>query len=1067
MKKGNIFIKRPAMAISVSIIMLLAGIISLFNLPVEQYPDIAPPTVYVSTSYTGADADAVMQSVVMPLEEAINGVENMIYMSSSAGNDGSAWIQVYFKQGTDPDIAAVNVQNRVAKAQDLLPAEVTREGVSTEKRQNGYLKIGGLTCINGKYDENFIANYLEISVFPRLKRIEGVGDVQAYSSTYAMRVWLKPDLMAQYGLEPNDVNDAINRQSFVAAVGSLGEQSKNAFQYTIKYKGRYTDVKQFENIVIKSDKDGNVLHLKDVAKVELGATAYNFKGTIDGKPGVNFTVYPVAGVNMTQVNNTINKVLDEMQAELPAGLKFQTFMDTNDFLFESIHEVVETLIIAILLVILVVYFFLQDFKSTFIPSISIIVSLVGTFACLLIAGFSINILTLFALVLAIGTVVDDAIVVVEAVQSKFDAGYQSPYLATRDAMSDVTMAVISCTLVFMAVFIPVTFMGGTAGVFYTQFGVTMATAVGLSMVSALTLCPALCALLMRPASGTKSARSFNGRVKMAYNATYSALLGKYKRGVMWIFRSRWVAWAGMVAGIALFVYLVSTTRTGLVPQEDKGFVQMMVSSSPGTSMDDMEKIMSRVENVVKAQPEVASYGSIVGFGGGTGSCYGMVFVTLKNWGDRKGDEHSVDAVLQRLQEQTASIKEATVFCMEDAMIPGYGEGNAIDLNLQDRTGGDNKVFYENTQKFLMALNERPEIEMAYSSYSINFPQYQVDVDATKCERVGLSSQGVLDVLGAYTGGSYVSNFNKFGKVYRVMTQASPEYRMDEYALNRIFIRTDDGMAPISQFASLKKTVGAEGANRFNLYSSISASVDVVDGYSTGEAQKAIAEVAKQTLPHGYSYEYGGIAREEAEQGGGSSTVVVYGLCIMLIYLILVCLYESFLVPLAVILSVPFGLMGSFFFARLFGLENNIYLQTGVIMLIGLLAKTAILITEFASERRRKGMGIVESAYSAAVARFRPILMTVMTMVIGMLPLVFASGAGANGNRALGTGVVGGLLFGTLALVFVVPVFFIVFQYLQEKYVRGPKHVEADAQTVAEHGRFLMDKEYESCENNEK
>ena len=1067
MKKGNIFIKRPAMAISVSIIMLLAGIISLFNLPVEQYPDIAPPTVYVSTSYTGADADAVMQSVVMPLEEAINGVENMIYMSSSAGNDGSAWIQVYFKQGTDPDIAAVNVQNRVAKAQGLLPAEVTREGVSTEKRQNGYLKIGGLTCINGKYDENFIANYLEISVFPRLKRIEGVGDVQAYSSTYAMRVWLKPDLMAQYGLEPNDVNDAINRQSFVAAVGSLGEQSKNAFQYTIKYKGRYTDVKQFENIVIKSDKDGNVLHLKDVAKVELGATAYNFKGTIDGKPGVNFTVYPVAGVNMTQVNNTINKVLDEMQAELPAGLKFQTFMDTNDFLFESIHEVVETLIIAILLVILVVYFFLQDFKSTFIPSISIIVSLVGTFACLLIAGFSINILTLFALVLAIGTVVDDAIVVVEAVQSKFDAGYQSPYLATRDAMSDVTMAVISCTLVFMAVFIPVTFMGGTAGVFYTQFGVTMATAVGLSMVSALTLCPALCALLMRPASGTKSARSFNGRVKMAYNATYSALLGKYKRGVMWIFRSRWVAWAGMVAGIALFVYLVSTTRTGLVPQEDKGFVQMMVSSSPGTSMDDMEKIMSRVENVVKAQPEVASYGSIVGFGGGTGSCYGMVFVTLKNWGDRKGDEHSVDAVLQRLQEQTASIKEATVFCMEDAMIPGYGEGNAIDLNLQDRTGGDNKVFYENTQKFLMALNERPEIEMAYSSYSINFPQYQVDVDATKCERVGLSSQGVLDVLGAYTGGSYVSNFNKFGKVYRVMTQASPEYRMDEYALNRIFIRTDDGMAPISQFASLKKTVGAEGANRFNLYSSISASVDVVDGYSTGEAQKAIAEVAKQTLPHGYSYEYGGIAREEAEQGGGSSTVVVYGLCIMLIYLILVCLYESFLVPLAVILSVPFGLMGSFFFARLFGLENNIYLQTGVIMLIGLLAKTAILITEFASERRRKGMGIVESAYSAAVARFRPILMTVMTMVIGMLPLVFASGAGANGNRALGTGVVGGLLFGTLALVFVVPVFFIVFQYLQEKYVRGPKHVEADAQTVAEHGRFLMDKEYESCENNEK
>ncbi len=1062
MKKGNIFIKRPAMAISVSIIMLVAGIISLFNLPVEQYPDIAPPTVYVSTSYTGADADAVMQSVVMPLEEAINGVENMIYMSSNASNDGSAWIQVYFKQGTDPDIAAVNVQNRVAKAQGLLPAEVTRVGVSTEKRQNSYLKIGGLACDNGKYDENFIANYLEINVFPRLKRVEGVGDVQAYSSTYALRVWMKPDVMAQYKLEPADVNNAINRQSFVAAVGSLGEQSKNAFQYSIKYKGRYADVRQFEDIVLKTDKDGNVLHLKDVAKVELGATAYNFRGTIDGKPGVTFLVYPVAGVNMTEVNNTINKELEEIKTDLPDGLKFVTFQDTNDFLFESIHEVVETLVIAILLVILVVYFFLQDFKSTLIPSLSIIVSLVGTFACLQIAGFSINILTLFALVLAIGTVVDDAIVVVEAVQAKFDIGYKSPYFATRDAMGDVTMAVISCTLVFMAVFIPVTFMGGTAGVFYTQFGVTMATAVGLSMVSALTLCPALCALLMRPASGMKSAKSFNGRVKAAYNATYSALLAKYKKGVVVFFRRRWLAWAGMAIGIVLFAILVATTRTGLVPQEDKGFVQMMVSASPGTSLEEMDKIMTRVENVIKAQPEVASYSRIDGFGGGTGSCYASIFLTMKKWGERKGDEHSVGALIGRLQAETANIREASVFCMEDAMIPGYGEGNAIDLNLQDRTGGDMKVFYGYAQKFLMALNERPEIAMAFSSYSINFPQYQVEVDAAKCERAGLSSQGVLDVLGGYTGGTYVSNFNKFGKVYRVMSQASPEYRLDEFALNRMFIRTDDGMAPVSEFATLHKTVGAEGVNRFNLYSSIAANVDVAEGYSTGEAQQAIKEVAEQTLPRGYSYEYGGIAREEAEQSG-NSTVVVYGLCIMLIYLILVCLYESFLVPLAVILAVPFGLMGSFLFARLFGLENNIYLQTGVIMLIGLLAKTAILITEFASERRRKGMGIVESAYSAAVARFRPILMTVMTMVIGMLPLVFSSGAGANGNRALGTGVVGGLLFGTLALVFVTPVFFIVFQWLQEKYVRGPKHEELDAQTVAEHTRFLMDKDNEKNE----
>ena len=1044
------------MAVSVSIIMLVAGIISLINLPVEQYPDIAPPTVYVSTSYTGADADAVLQSVVMPLEESINGVDNMIYMVSSATNDGEAYIEVYFKQGTDPDIAAVNVQNRVSKAQGLLPAEVTRVGVSTEKRQKSYLKIGGLVCENGKYDENFIANYLEINVFPRLKRIEGVGDIQAYSSMYAMRIWMKPDLMAQYSLQPSDVNDAINRQSFVAGLGSLGEQTKNSFEYSVKYKGRYADVKQFENIVLKSDNNGNVLRLKDVAKVELGASAYNYRGTINGKPGVTFLVFPVAGVNMTQVNNTINKAIEEIQGDLPDGLRFVTFEDTNDFLFASIHEVVETLVIAILLVVLVVYFFLQDFKSTLIPSLSIIVSLVATFACLKIAGFSINILILFALVLAIGTVVDDAIVVVEAVQAKFDVGYKSPYNATRDAMRDVTLAVISCTLVFMAVFIPVTFMGGTAGVFYTQFGVTMATAVGLSMLNALTLCPALCALLMRPASGTKSEKSFNGRVKAAYNATYSALLGKYKRGVLWIFRRRWVAWLGMGVGIVLFAYLVATTRTGLVPQEDKGFVQMMVSASPGTSMEEMDKIMDRVETIVRKQPEVANYSRIDGFGGGTGSCYGSIFLNMKPWDERKGKAHSVSALIARLQQETASVKEATVFCMEDAMIPGYGQGNAIDLNLQDRTGGDAKTFYQIAQKFFMELNKRPEISMAYTSYSMSFPQYQVDVDAAKCERAGTSSQTVLDVLGGYTGGTYVSNFNKFGKVYRVMSQASPEYRMDEYALNRIYVRTNDGMAPVSQFATLRKTVGAEGANRFNLYSSIYANAVVAEGYSTGEAQQAIAEVAKQTLPQGYSYEYGGISREEAEQSG-SSTVAVYGLCIMFIYLILVCLYESFLVPLAVILSVPFGLMCSFLFARLFGLENNIYLQTGVIMLIGLLAKTAILITEFASERRRKGMGILESAYSAAVARFRPILMTVMTMVIGMLPLVFASGAGANGNRVLGTGVVGGLLFGTLALVFVVPVFFIVFQWLQERYVRTPRHDELDAQTIAEHSRFIMTK----------
>lgn len=1061
--KKNIFIKRPAMAIAISIVILVAGFISLFTLPVEQYPDIAPPTVYVSTSYTGADADAVQQSVVMPLEEAINGVENMIYMTSSATNDGSAWISVFFKQGTDPDMAAVNVQNRVARAQGLLPAEVTQVGVSTQKRQNSYLKIAGLECTNGKYDENFIANFLEINVFPRMKRVEGVGDVQAYSSTYSMRIWLKPDVMAQHELEPQDVTGVINRQSFVAPVGQLGEQSSNAFQYTMKYQGRFFDVEQFRNIVIRAEQDGSVLRLKDIADVELGADSYNFKGIINGHPGVNFMIYPVSGVNMTEVNRNISKLMDEMSETLPEGLRFVTFMDTNDFLFESIHEVVETLVIAIILVILVVYFFLQDFKSTLIPSLSIIVSLVGTFACLLIAGFSINILTLFALVLAIGTVVDDAIVVVEAVQSKFDAGYRSPYLATRDAMSDVTMAVISCTLVFMAVFIPVTFMGGTAGIFYTQFGITMATAVGLSMVSALILCPALCALLMRPSNGTKSAKSFNGRVRTAYNASYNALLGKYKRGVMFFFRHRWIAWSSLGVATVLLVFLLATMRTGLVPQEDKGLISMSVSASPGISLEDMGKIMDRIEAIIKEQPETEEYCRTDGYGGGTGSCYGTFYVNLKSWDERQGKEHSIDVIADRLNTRFAEIKEADIFVMQDAMIPGYGNGNAIDLNLQDRTGGDKREFYTIVRNFLSELNARKEIAMAYSSYAINFPQYEVQVDAARCERAGVSPLHALEVLGDFTGSAYISNFNKFGKVYRVILQSSPEYRMDESAPRRMFVRTDNGMAPLSQFVTLKKTNGPELSNRFNLFSSITSSVNVADGYSSGEAMEAIREVAARTLPAGYAYEYGGISREETGQNS-SHTVVIYALCVLLVYLILVCLYESFLVPLAVILSVPFGLAGSFLFARLFGLENNIYLQTGVIMLIGLLAKTAILITEYASERRRKGMGIVEAAYSASIARFRPILMTVLTMVIGMLPLMFATGAGANGNNTLGTGVVGGMVIGTVALLFVVPVFFIIFQYLQERYVRPAGHEEADLQVAAEHERYLASQSAFNPEN---
>lgn len=1053
------------MAISISVLILIVGLISLFTLPVEQYPDIAPPTVYVTANYTGADAEAVMNSVIMPLEESINGVENMMYITSTASNAGSAVIQVYFKQGTDPDMAAVNVQNRVSKAQGLLPAEVTRIGVATQKRQTSFLQINTLVCNDGRYDETFLANYLDINVIPEIKRIEGVGDVLELGNTYSMRIWLKPELMAQYGLIPSDVTAVLGEQNIEAPTGSLGENSKNVFQFTMKYRGRLKSVDEFKNTVIRSHADGSVLRLQDIADVELGALSYAFHGEMDSKPAVTFIAFQVAGANATTVNEKITNLLDEMSKKLPEGTEFVTLMSSNDFLFASIHNVVETLFIAIILVILVVYFFLQDFKSTLIPSISIIVSLIGTFACLMAAGFSINILTMFALVLAIGTVVDDAIVVVEAVQAKFDAGYKSPYQATKDAMSDVTMAVISCTCVFMAVFVPVTFMGGTSGIFYTQFGVTMATAVGLSCICALTLCPALCALLMKPSDGTKSEKSLNGRVRAAYNASFNAMLGKYKKGVLFFIHHRWMVWTALVATIVLLAYFMNTTKTGLVPQEDQGVMMINVSVSPGSTLEETTKVMNKVEDIIKQTDEVEHYAKITGYGliAGQGTSYGTIIIRLKNWDDRKGSEHTANAVMSRLNAQFHGIKEAQIFCFQPGMIPGYGMGNSIELNLQDKTGGDMAVFYENTMKFLGALNQRPEVAMAYTSYAMNFPQVSVDVDAAKCKRAGISPATVLDALGSYCGGAYISNYNQFGKVYRVMMQASPEYRLDEHSLNNMFVRNGAEMAPISQFVTLKKVQGAEVANRFNLYSSITANVNPADGYSSGEVQNAIEEVAAQVLPTGYGYEYGGMAREEAGNSG-LKTLFIYAVCIVLIFLILACLYESFLVPFAVIFSVPFGLMGSFLFAKIFGLENNIYLQTGVIMLIGLLAKTAILITEFAIERRRKGMGIVESAYSAAQARFRPILMTVLTMIFGMLPLMFSTGAGANGNSSLGTGVVGGMAIGTLALLFVVPVFYIIFEYLQEK-IRKPMAEEADMQVALEKEKSQSERSEFNKDNN--
>lgn len=1039
--KENIFIRRPAMAISIAIVIGIIGMISLLTLPVEQYPDIAPPTVRISATYTGADAEAVQQSVVVPLEESINGVEDMIYMTSNAANNGTATISVFFRQGTDPDVAAMNVQNRVQAAQGLLPAEVTRVGVTTAKQQTSNIQIVTVMCNNGRYDENFIANWLDINLFPQIKRIEGVGGVSSQTDNYSLRIWLKPDVMAQYRLTPDDVSTALDQQNIVTSAGSLGDRSKNIFQYIMKYRGRLKEISEFENIVIRSEANGNVLRLKDIADVELGSLSYSRETFINGNPGVNFTIQAMPGVNTTEVNQKIMALYEEVEKTMPEGIELFVFLNTNEFLFASIRSVVVTLLFAILLVVLVIYFFLQDFKSTLIPTISIFVSITGTFAMLQVAGISINLLTLFAIVLSIGTVVDDSIVVVEAVQSNFDTGYKSPYSATRKAMSDVTTAIISCSLVFMAVFIPVTFMGGTSGVFYTQFGVTMASAVGISSLCALTLVPALSALMLRPAESQHGANRINRAIRSAYNVSYKALVEKYKHTVVLFIKHRWMAWSALGVALLLFGYFIISTRTGLVPQEDKGLVFISVSTSPGNTLDKTASIMQEIEDIVKQQPEVEIISRIGGRGAlqtDIGSCYGTFYIRLKDWSRRPGKEHSIDAVIARLNTELAHISEADVFILQEGMIPGYGSGNAVELHLQDRTGGNINALYNATQQFLAALRERPEIGTAFCTFALDFPQYRVDIDAAKCLRAGVTPDEVMRTMGTYYGGNYASNFNQFGKIYRVMMQTAPEYRLDEHSLSNVYVRNGDRMAPLNQFVTLSRINGSEFLTRFNLYSSIGANISPNRGYSNSQVMTAISEVAVQTLPVGYSYEYGGISREEA-QSSGAGTALIYLLCIVLIYFILVSLYESFFVPFAVILSVPFGLMGSFLFARMFGLENNIYLQIGVIMLIGLLSKTAILITQYASERRKQGMSIPGAAFSAAKARFRPILMTVLTMIIGLLPLMLASGVGAVGNHSLGTGAIGGMLIGTISLLFAVPVFFIVFRTLHERYVRQPEY----------------------------
>ena len=1029
------FIERPVLSAVISITIVVVGIIGLFTLPVEQYPDIAPPTIMVSTSYFGASAETLQKSVIAPLEEAINGVEDMTYMTSSATNAGTVSITVYFKQGTDPDMAAVNVQNRVSKATGQLPSEVNQVGVTTSKRQTSILQMFSLHSPDDSYDEAFLANYISINLKPEILRISGVGDMMIMGGDYSLRIWMKPDVMAQYRLIPSDVSAVLAEQNIESATGSFGENSDETYQYTMKYKGRRITPEEFGEIVIRSTDDGQVLKLKDIATIELGQESYAYSGTTDGHNGISCMLFQTAGSNATEVNNRINDFLEEARKDLPRGVELTQLMSSNDFLYASIHEVVKTLLEAILLVILVVYIFLQDIRSTLIPLVGIIVSLVGTFAFMAMAGFSINLITLFALVLVIGTVVDDAIVVVEAVQARFDVGYKSSYMASIDAMKGISNAVITSSLVFMAVFIPVSFMSGTSGTFYTQFGLTMAVAVGISAVNALTLSPALCALLLKPyinEDGTQK-QNFAARFRKAFNAAFDVVIDRYKGIVLFFIKHRWLTGGLLVASIALLVVLMNTTKTSLVPDEDQGVVFVNVSTAAGSSLRTTDEVMKRIEQRMEQIPQVEHVQKVAGYGllAGQGSSFGMLILKLKPWDERPGKEDNVQSVIGQVYGRTGDIKDATVFAISPGMIPGYGMGNALELHMQDKTGGDVNTFFQTTQQYLGALNQRPEIAMAYSTFDVRYPQWLVEIDPSKCKRSGITPDQVLSTLSGYYGGQYVSNFNRFSKVNHVMIQSDPQYRLDEASLGNTFVRMSNGeMAPLSQFVTLTRTYGAESLSRFNMYNSIAVNAMPADGYSTGDAIRAVQETASTALPKGYGYDYGGITREETEQSG--TTAIIFGICFLMIYLILSALYESFLIPFTVLLSVPCGLMGSFLFARLFGLENNIYLQTGLIMLIGLLAKTAILLTEYAAERRKAGMGLIASALSAAKARLRPILMTALTMIFGLFPLMVASGVGANGNRSLGTGAVGGMVIGTLALLFIVPSLFIAFQWLQER-----------------------------------
>ncbi|HJF08382.1 MAG TPA: efflux RND transporter permease subunit [Phocaeicola coprocola] len=1043
------FINRPVLSTVISILIVILGIIGLATLPVTQYPDIAPPTVSVRATYTGANAQTVLNSVIAPLEDQINGVENMMYIQSSASNNGSADISIYFNQGTDPDMAAVNVQNRVSMAQGLLPAEVTRVGVTTQKRQNSMLLIFSLYDAEDKYNIEFIENYAKINLIPEVQRVKGVGDANVMGQDYSMRIWLKPDVMAQYNLVPSDISGVLAEQNIEAAPGQFGERGNQTFQYTIRYKGRLQQTEEFEDIVIKALPNGEVLRLGDVARIELGRLAYTFNNTVNGHKAVTCIVFQMAGTNATETINNLLDVISKAEESLPAGLKINVAQNANDFLYASIHEVIKTLIEAFILVFIVVYVFLQDMRSTLIPAIAIPVALIATFFVLKLIGFSVNLLTLSAMVLAIAIVVDDAIVVVEGVHAKLDQGYKSSREASIDAMSELGGALVSITLVMMSVFIPVSFMGGTAGTFYRQFGITMAISIAFSALNALTLSPALCAIFLKPHDSEHKPKKMSviDRFHTSFNAAYDSLLKSYKKRVVFFIHKKWLSLGLVAASIVLLVFFMKITPTGMVPNEDTGTIMGAVTLPPGTSQERAMEVLAKVDSLVAAEPAVESRTIISGYSfiGGQGPSYGSVIIKLKDWEERSMMQNSDIIYATLFMRAQKIIKDAQVLFFAPPMIPGYSVSSDIELNMQDKTGGSLDHFFEVVNNYRAALEARPEINSAKTTFNPSFPQYQLDIDAAACKKAGISPSDILSTMQGYFGGLYASNFNRFGKMYRVMIQAEPDATKNMESLNSIKVRSGNEMAPITQFVSMKKVYGPDIINRFNLYTSMKVMVAPASGYTSGQALQAIAEVAKENLPTGFGYELGGMAREEASTSG-STTGIIFVLCFVFVYLLLSAQYESYILPLAVLLSVPFGLMGSFIFVNGFGalgnipalkmilgtMSNDIYMQIALIMLMGLLAKNAILIVEFALDRRKQGMSISWAAVLGAAARLRPILMTSLAMIVGLLPLMFAFGVGAHGNRTLGSSAIGGMLIGMILQIFIVPVLFVIFQWLQEK-----------------------------------